>query len=199
MRGEAALLVIVLVAGCSAAPGDTTQAGPSATGAPPSSTSAPAATSQNTTTTTAAEATSTTRTVPARPDPPPLRREVEVRRGPRTALYTLPADLLFDTGETELRPGSAVIIGEVARDISERFPGRPIIVRGHTDSVGGSRTNRELSRHRAETVADILEQQGGIESITIEAFGELDPRASNDTAAGRAQNRRVEVLVRTRR
>ncbi len=122
-----------------------------------------------------------------------------MHRGPRTALYTLPADLLFDSGETELRPGSAVIIGEVARDISERFPGRPIIVRGHTDSVGGSRANRELSRRRAETVADILDQQGGIESITIEAFGELDPRASNDTAAGRAQNRRVEILVRTRR
>ena len=190
---------MVLVAGCSAAPGDTTQERPSATGAPPNTTAAPATTTQSLTTTTSSVAPSTTRTVPARPDPPLLRREVEVHRGARTALYTLPADLLFDSGETELRPGSAVIIGEVARDISGRFPGRPIIVRGHTDSVGGSRANRELSRRRAETVADILDQQGGIESITIEAFGELNPRSSNDTAAGRALNRRVEILVRTRR
>ena len=97
MRGEAALLVIVLVAGCSASPGDTTQEGPSATGTQPSSTTA-AATFQSSTTTTSTEATSTTRTVPTRPEPPPrLRREVEVRRGPRSALYTLPADLLFDS------------------------------------------------------------------------------------------------------
>ena len=197
MRGKAALLVIVL-AGCSASPGDTTREGPSATGTQPSSTAA-AATFQSATTTTSTEATSTeatstTRTVPTRPEPPPrLRREVEVRRGPRSALYTLPADLLFDTGETELRPGSAVIIGEVAHDISERFRGRPIIVRGHTDSVGGSRANRELSRLRAETVAGILYQQGGLESITIEAFGELDPRASNDTV--KLRRRRIEPLA----
>ncbi len=124
-----------------------------------------------------------------------------MKRGPRTALYTLPADLLFDSGEAVLRPGSVVVVDDVARDIVERFPGRPIIVRGHTDSVGGSPANRELSRLRAEAVADILVEQGGIapDSIEIEAYGELDPRASNETAEGRAQNRRVEILVRTRR
>jgi flagellar motor protein MotB len=117
------------------------------------------------------------------------------------ALYTLPADLLFDTGEAELRPSSVVVVEEVAKDITERFPGKPIIVRGHTDSVGGSPANRELSRLRAEAVADILIEEGGIEpdSMEIEAFGELDPRASNETAEGRAQNRRVEILIRTRR
>ncbi len=157
---------------------------------------APATTSPpETTPTTSAPVSSTTR-----PDPPPrLRREVEVKRGPRTALYTLPADLLFDSGEAVLRPSSLVVVDEVARDIVERFPGRPIIVRGHTDSVGGSRANRELSRRRAEAVAAILLDQGGIGPTEIEAFGEIAPRASNETAAGRALNRRVEILVRTRR
>jgi outer membrane protein OmpA-like peptidoglycan-associated protein len=122
-----------------------------------------------------------------------------VNRGPRTALYTLPADLLFDSGESVLRPSSLVVVEEVAREIVDRFPGKPIIVRGHTDSVGGSPANRELSMRRAEAVAAILVDWSGIGPIEVEAFGEFDPRASNETAAGRAQNRRVEILVRTRR
>jgi outer membrane protein OmpA-like peptidoglycan-associated protein len=204
MRAVVAGLAVFVLAGCSAAPGvtvTTTVAGSTSTGVPSTATTAPATTSPATTSppettpTTAAAASSTTR-----PDPPPrLRREVEVKRGPRTALYTLPADLLFDSGEAVLRPSSLVVVDEVARDIVERFPGRPIIVRGHTDSVGGSRANRELSRRRAEAVAAILVDHGGIGPIEIEAFGEIAPRASNETAAGRALNRRVEILVRTRR
>ena len=131
-----------------------------------------------------------------RPDPPPrLRREVEVKRGPRTALYTLPADLLFSSGEAVLRPSSGWS-WTTWPGHRERFPGRPIIVRGHTDSVGSSRANRELSRRRAEAVAAILLDQGGIGPIEIEASANSLPA---ETAAGRAQNRRVEILVRTRR
>jgi outer membrane protein OmpA-like peptidoglycan-associated protein len=75
-------------------------------------------------------------------------------------------------------------------------PGLKLEVEGHTDSVGGEEYNQHLSENRASAVRDYLIQQG-VKSDTIIArgFGESQPAVSNDTASGKQQNRRVELIV----
>jgi outer membrane protein OmpA-like peptidoglycan-associated protein len=69
-------------------------------------------------------------------------------------------------------------------------------VEGHTDSVGTDEYNMKLSENRANSVRDYLVQQGiNISSIGARGFGKSQPVATNDTAAGRQQNRRVELVV----
>src|ERR1019366_5507849 len=76
------------------------------------------------------------------------------------------------------------------------YPTLHLSVEGHTDSVGGDEYNQELSEHRAQSVRDYFVQQG-ISAGTIEyrGFGKSEPIASNDTAEGRQQNRRVELVL----
>jgi outer membrane protein OmpA-like peptidoglycan-associated protein len=71
-----------------------------------------------------------------------------------------------------------------------------VAIEGHTDSVGSDQYNQDLSEHRAEAVRDYFVQQG-ISSSAVEArgFGKSEPIASNDTAEGRQQNRRVELVL----
>jgi outer membrane protein OmpA-like peptidoglycan-associated protein len=69
-------------------------------------------------------------------------------------------------------------------------------VEGHTDSVGGDDYNQRLSEQRGGAVRDYLVQQGmQSTSVTTKGFGKTQPVASNDTAAGRHQNRRVELVI----
>jgi outer membrane protein OmpA-like peptidoglycan-associated protein len=75
-------------------------------------------------------------------------------------------------------------------------PGLKFQVEGHTDNIGETTLNQKLSQTRAEAVRDYLVQQGvSAESITAEGLGDADPVASNNTSEGRAQNRRVEIIV----
>src|SRR5204863_3889413 len=75
-------------------------------------------------------------------------------------------------------------------------PGLRLDVEGHTDSVGGDDYNQQLSEHRGESVRDYLTQQGmASSSVTSKGFGKTQPVASNDTADGRQQNRRVELVI----
>ena len=76
------------------------------------------------------------------------------------------------------------------------YPGLKLEVEGHTDSVGSEEYNQELSENRAGAVRDFLVAQGvSRDSVTARGFGEAVPVASNDTAAGRQQNRRIELVV----
>ena len=75
-------------------------------------------------------------------------------------------------------------------------PGLRLDVEGHTDSVGGDDYNQRLSEQRGGAVRDYLIQQGmQAGSVTAKGFGKTQPAASNDTAAGRQQNRRVELVI----
>ena len=77
-----------------------------------------------------------------------------------------------------------------------RIPGLNIEVEGHTDSVGSDEYNQKLSEQRASSVRDYLISQGlRADILTAKGFGETTPVATNDTAAGRQQNRRVELVV----
>jgi len=106
------------------------------------------------------------------------------------------SDVLFDTAKYTLRPGARERLAKVA-GILLGHPGLKLEVEGHTDSVGGEAYNQRLSEQRAGSVRDYLIQQGisGMNSFPAKGFGKSQPVATNDTAAGRQRNRRVELIV----
>jgi outer membrane protein OmpA-like peptidoglycan-associated protein len=105
------------------------------------------------------------------------------------------SDVLFRSGSFELLPGARERLAKVS-GIVLAYPSLHVAVEGHTDSVGSDEYNQELSEHRAQSVRDYFVQQG-IAAGAIEArgFGKTEPIASNDTAEGRQQNRRVELVL----
>jgi outer membrane protein OmpA-like peptidoglycan-associated protein len=105
------------------------------------------------------------------------------------------SDVLFDTGKYSLKPGAREKLAKVA-GILLAYPGLNIEVGGYTDNVGGDGMNQTLSENRAGSVRDYLVQQGvATNSVSARGFGNTLPVASNDSSAGRQQNRRVELLV----
>jgi len=105
------------------------------------------------------------------------------------------SDVLFDTGQYSLKPGAREKLAKVA-GILLAYPGLNIAVGGYTDNVGGDTMNQTLSEHRAGSVRDYLVQQGVAgNSVSARGFGNTLPVSSNDSSAGRQQNRRVELLV----
>jgi len=104
-------------------------------------------------------------------------------------------DVLFDTDRAELKPGADSTIAELAAFLGE-YEGRTVLIEGHTDSTGSEEYNRMLSERRANAVRDELLERGvAFDRIHTRGLGEDSPVASNDTAAGRQQNRRVEVVI----
>ena len=105
------------------------------------------------------------------------------------------SDVLFDTGQYSLKPGAREKLAKVA-GILLAYPGLNIEVGGYTDNVGGDDMNQKLSENRADAVRDYLVQEGvTTNSVSARGFGNTLPVASNDSSAGRQQNRRVELLV----
>ncbi|MGA2154990.1 MAG: OmpA family protein [Bryobacteraceae bacterium] len=105
------------------------------------------------------------------------------------------SDVLFDTAKYSLRPLAREKLAKVAGIVSGH-PGLKLDVEGHTDSVGGDEYNQQLSEQRGGAVRDYLTQQGmPAGSVTSRGFGKTQPVASNDTAAGRQLNRRVEIVI----
>jgi outer membrane protein OmpA-like peptidoglycan-associated protein len=105
------------------------------------------------------------------------------------------SDVLFKTGSFELMPAARERLAKVS-GIVLAYPGLHLQVEGHTDSTGGDEFNQTLSEQRAGAVRDYLVQQGiATNSIEARGFGKTEPIASNDTAEGRQQNRRVELVL----
>jgi len=122
---------------------------------------------------------------PAPPPPPPVVKKQIVLRA-----------VNFDFDKATLRPDAMPVLDEAVR-ILKAEPNTSIVVVGHTDSIGTEQYNMKLSERRANTVRDYLVKHGIAASrITAEGMGESKPVASNDTADGRAQNRRVELHVK---
>jgi outer membrane protein OmpA-like peptidoglycan-associated protein len=105
------------------------------------------------------------------------------------------SDVLFRSGSFELLPGARERLAKVS-GIVLAYPSLHVAIEGHTDSVGSDQYNQDLSERRAQAVRDYFVQQG-ISSSAVEArgFGKSEPIASNDTAEGRQQNRRVELVL----
>lgn len=104
-------------------------------------------------------------------------------------------DVLFSTGSAKLQSGANNNLNKLVSFLNQ-YPERDVQIEGHTDNVGSSQINQRLSRQRAESVQNYLTQQG-IASKRIKAKGlsMSQPIASNNTAAGRQQNRRVEIII----
>ena len=108
----------------------------------------------------------------------------------------VPGSVSFASGSASLDSRLYPTLDRIAGTLNE-YPKTTITVVGHTDSVGSIEANRALSRNRAAAVADYLAQRGvRRDRMTVDSRGELEPIADNETEAGRAQNRRVEMLVR---
>jgi OOP family OmpA-OmpF porin len=105
------------------------------------------------------------------------------------------SDILFDVGRSTLKAGSQASIQRIATVLTQ-YPQHQILVEGHTDATGSDEFNMGLSRDRATSVRSAL-VAGGVDAskISAEGYGESRPVASNDTAAGRQQNRRVEIVI----
>jgi outer membrane protein OmpA-like peptidoglycan-associated protein len=105
------------------------------------------------------------------------------------------SDVLFDTGKYSLRHLAREKLAKVVGIVSGH-PGLRLDVEGHTDSVGGDEYNQRLSEQRGAAVRDYLTQEGmAASSVTTKGLGKTQPVASNDTAKGRQQNRRVELVI----
>lgn len=117
-----------------------------------------------------------------------------LRETPRGVVISL-SDILFETGKSVLRPGAESNVRQIST-ILNQYPDYRISVEGHTDSRGSDALNDRLSQERALSVRNAL-VAGGVSADRIASvgFGEKQPVADNATAAGRQQNRRVEVIV----
>ena len=105
------------------------------------------------------------------------------------------SDVLFDTGKYTLKPDTKISLAKVA-GILQAYPGLKLQVEGYTDSVGSDEYNQKLSENRADAVRDFLITQGvQTANITATGYGKNKPVADNSTASGRAQNRRVNLVV----
>jgi outer membrane protein OmpA-like peptidoglycan-associated protein len=104
-------------------------------------------------------------------------------------------DVLFDTGRYTLKQNAQIALAKVST-ILELYPDLKVQVEGYTDSVGSDSYNQKLSENRANAVHDFLIQNGvPASNVTSVGYGKADPVASNDTADGRRQNRRVNMVV----
>jgi outer membrane protein OmpA-like peptidoglycan-associated protein len=123
-----------------------------------------------------------------------LNKILETRDSARGLIVSM-SDVLFDTGKYSLKPGAREKLAKVA-GILIAYPGLNIAVGGYTDNVGGDDMNQTLSENRAGSVRNYLVEEGvSTNSVTAQGFGNTLPVASNDNAAGRQENRRVELVV----
>lgn len=127
-------------------------------------------------------------------------KQVKLDITKRGLVITFVNEVLFDSGKPDLKKEAYSILDKVISVIKEKVPDRYIAIEGHTDNqpikYSGWKSNWELSTARATTVLHYLDD-AGIKPAKLQAtgFGEYRPVTSNDTAGGRQQNRRVEIVI----
>ena len=122
--------------------------------------------------------------------------DVKIVNTGKELIVTMPQDILFATDSTVVRPDLQRDLHALAGSL-QRYPDTTVDVVGHTDNVGAASYNQNLSARRAQSVAGVL-IDAGVNPGRIRAYGrgEDQPIASNLTPQGRAQNRRVEIIIR---
>jgi outer membrane protein OmpA-like peptidoglycan-associated protein len=120
-----------------------------------------------------------------------------VKEEPRGTVITLQGNVLFASGKSELLPGAQQQLAQVADAVKEQED-KSILVEGHTDSRGSEATNMALSQRRAEAVASLIVSRGvPQERVKAVGVGPSRPVADNASAEGRANNRRVEIVIQS--
>ena len=107
----------------------------------------------------------------------------------------MPGNITFDSNDANIKPGFQPVLNSIAKVINE-YSKTMVQVNGYTDSTGGAATNNSLSLMRANSISNYLRLKGVDASrIVSNGYGSSNPIASNATAAGREQNRRVEIVL----
>jgi len=124
-----------------------------------------------------------------------LSQLASVREEARGLIVTLPGSIYFDVNKADVKPAMRARLTEIARALGTA-PNQRVLIEGHTDSDGSNEYNLQLSRLRSESVRSVL-VAGGVSPDRLEAqgYGETQPIATNATSAGKAQNRRVELVL----
>ena len=122
--------------------------------------------------------------------------EARVFREGNTVILRL-VGLNFESGQSALKPSNFDLLAKVEKAI-DVFPQSELVVEGHTDSYGGDESNQKLSQDRAESVKQYMINAMRIPSYRLIAigYGETNPVANNETAAGRAKNRRIDIVIK---
>ena len=127
-----------------------------------------------------------------------LSKIAQVKEEQRGVVITLDGQVLFVTAKDELLPIAKDRLNEVAKSLKELDDDKLVSIEGFTDSRGSDDTNMKLSQDRANAVRDYLTSQGvKAEKLRAIGRGEASPGASNETAEGRANNRRVEIVIQS--
>ena len=120
---------------------------------------------------------------------------ISVQRQGNNLALNFKSDLVFDSGSAVVKGASTADLQQVAKVMNE-YPQTRILVAGHTDSTGSNESNQRLSERRANAVKNLLvNNRVSGDRIVAKGYGETQPIASNDTAAGRQQNRRVKITI----
>jgi len=125
-----------------------------------------------------------------------LARIGTVKQEARGMVITLSGSVLFASAKSDLLPDAQSKLSEVANALAKQDPDSKIVVEGHTDSQGGAAFNQDLSQKRAESVRQYLVSHGiAADRVSAQGFGPTRAIADNGSAEGRANNRRVEIVV----
>ncbi len=128
-----------------------------------------------------------------------LAKFASVKQETRGMVITLSGGVLFASAKSDLLASAQVKLNSVADALTQQDPDSKIVVEGHTDSQGGETYNQDLSQRRAQTVRDYLVSRGiAADRVTSQGFGFSRSVADNKSAEGRANNRRVEIVVQPR-
>jgi len=120
--------------------------------------------------------------------------DLKAKQTERGIVLTM-GEVLFATGKSELSAAARQSVNKLA-DFLQKHPDRNVLIEGHTDSTGSDELNMSLSQKRADAVKEALTgKRVDPRRITAKGYGKKYPVASNDTSAGRSQNRRVEVII----
>ena len=129
-----------------------------------------------------------------------LAKFASVKQETRGMVITLNGSVLFASGKSELLPAAQAKLTEVAKALTEQDPDSKMVVEGHTDSQGTAAANQDLSQKRAQAVRDYLVTRGiAGDRVTAQGFGPTRPIGENTSAEGRANNRRVEIVVQPKK
>jgi outer membrane protein OmpA-like peptidoglycan-associated protein len=125
-----------------------------------------------------------------------LAKFASVKQEARGMVITLSGGVLFASAKSDLLPEAQIKLNSVAEALTQQDPDSKMVVEGHTDSQGGVSYNQDLSQRRAQTVRDYLVSRGiASDRVTSQGFGSSRSVADNKSAEGRANNRRVEIVV----